>query len=436
MGKSQRLYEQARKFIPGGTQLLSKRPEMFLPNFWPAYYKKAKGCLVWDLDDRKYIDMSYMGLGACTIGYADKDVDDAVESVIKKGNMCTLNAPEEVELGKTLLGIHTWSAMIRYARSGGEAMAIAVRLARAFSGRDKILFCGYHGWHDWYLAANLSSNEALDGHLLPGLEPKGVPRALLGTAIPFLYNDIRDFKDKFIRYKKEIGAVVMEPLRNFYPKEGFLEEIRSLTIKSNIPLIFDEVSSGFRIHLGGAHLQFHVNPDMAVFAKGMSNGYPMAAIIGVRGLMDVAQKTFVSSTYWTDRIGPSASLATIDKFQRENVVEHLQTIGKMVQDGWRAVAEKYDLKVSIQGMYPMSHFTFNYKNSLAVKTLFTQLMLERGFLATTAFYASYAHKQKHLDHYFQTIDEVFKILKQLIESGEVEKKLRGPIAHSSFRRLA
>jgi len=180
MGKSQELYRKAKKIIPGGTQLLSKRPEMFLPELWPAYYDKAKGCEVWDLDGKKYIDMSTMGVGSCILGYADDDVNKAVKSAVDRGNMCTLNAPEEVELAELLLKLHPWAEMVRYARTGGESMMIAVRIARAKSGKDTVLFCGYHGWHDWYLSSNLADEKSLDGHLLPGLNPLGVPRALKG----------------------------------------------------------------------------------------------------------------------------------------------------------------------------------------------------------------------------------------------------------------
>jgi glutamate-1-semialdehyde aminotransferase len=177
-GVGQRLYTQAKTRIPGGTQLLSKRPEMFLPDQWPSYYSRARGVEVWDLDGNKYIDMSYNGIGACVLGAADPDVDEAVKAAIDAGSMSTLNAPEEVELAELLCELHPWAEMVRYARSGGEAMAIAVRIARAKTRRDRVAFCGYHGWHDWYLAANLAEEKALDGHLLPGLEPTGVPRGL------------------------------------------------------------------------------------------------------------------------------------------------------------------------------------------------------------------------------------------------------------------
>jgi len=436
MGTSQQLYKRAKKIMPGGTQLLSKRSEMFLPDLWPAYYKKAKGCELWDLDGRKYADMSHMGVGSCILGYADKDVDNAVKKVINSGSMATLNCPEEVELAKLLCDIHPWAGMARFARTGGEAMVMAVRIARAKTGKDLLLFCGYHGWHDWYLSANLNSDKSLDGHLLPGLKPKGVPRALKGTAFPFDYNDTEGFLKLVRANKNRIAAVVMEPIRSKYPEKGFLETIREITRRSKIVLIFDEITSGWRLCNGGAHLKFKVHPDICVFAKAMSNGYPMAAIMGTNGVMDAAQESFISSTYWTERIGPAAALVTINKLRKNNVPGHLSKIGKMVQEGWKDSADKCGLDITVSGIYPLGHFTFNHKEPLVLKTLFTQLMLEKCFLATTAFYASFAHKKEHIAKYVTAVDEAFRSISKSIRKGGPQKRLKGPVCHSGFKRLA
>jgi len=188
MGTGQKLWRRAKRVIPGGNMLLSKRPEMFLPGEWPAYFSRAKGCRVWDLDDREYIDMSIMGIGTNILGYGHPEVDEAVVQMVRAGNMSTLNCPEEVLLAERLVELHPRAEMVRFARSGGEANAIAIRIARAASGRDKVAVYGYHGWHDWYLSANLADDYNLDGHLLPGLEPKGVPRDLAGMVFLFAYN--------------------------------------------------------------------------------------------------------------------------------------------------------------------------------------------------------------------------------------------------------
>jgi len=431
----QKLYTQARQRIPGGTQLFSKRPELFLPEQWPSYYSKAKGIKVWDLDGNKYIDMSYMGLGACILGYADPDVDNAVKAAIDSGAMCTLNCPEEVELADLLCELHPWANMVRYSRAGGEAMAIAVRIARARTKRDKVAFCGYHGWHDWYLAANLGEEDALDGHLLPGLEPAGVPRCLKNTAFAFHYNKIEELKAIISRYKDEIAAIVMEPVRNYEPNPGFLEGVREIARSIKAVLIFDEVSSGWRLATGGAHLLYGVNPDIAVFAKAISNGYPMAAIIGTADVMQAAQDSFISSTSWTEKIGPISALATIRKHQLHNVAEHLVTTGKHVQSGWQSAAKRHGLRISISGIPPLAHFDFNYENGQAIRTLFTQEMLYKGFLASNAFYAALAHQDLHIESYLKALDETFTVIAKAIEKNEVEKLLKGPVAHSGFRRL-
>lgn len=436
MNKTQELYRHARQRIPGGTQLLSKRPEMFAPEQWPGYYSRAKGVEVWDLDGNKYVDMSLNGIGATVLGFADADVDTAVKAAIDSASMCTLNGPEEVELADLLCEIHPWAEMVRYARGGGEAMALAIRIARAYTRRDKVAFCGYHGWHDWYLAANLARDDMLDGHLLPGLEPAGVPRGLAGTAMPFQYNHLEELEAIVARNRDQIAAIVMEPVRDHDPSPGFLESVREIANRIGAVLVFDEVTAAFRMNAGGIHLLYGVNPDIAVFAKAISNGYPMAAIIGLGRVMQAAQTSFISSTYWTERIGPTAALATIHKYRKENVSERLVEAGRRVQAGWKMAAERAGLQVHVSGLPPLSHLSFEYTNGQAVATLFTQLMLERGYLASKGFYASYAHQNEHLEGYLDATDEVFKVLAHSVNDGTIERTLRGPVAHTGFRRLA
>lgn len=433
--KSLIMQEQARKRIPGGTQLLSKRPEMFAPGQWPGYYSKAKGVQIWDLDGKKYIDMSISGIGASVLGFADPDVDQAVKEAIDKGTNSSFNCPEEIELADLLCEIHPWADMVRYARCGGEAMAIAVRIARAHTKRDKVAFCGYHGWHDWYLAANLAEDNALDGHLLPGLNPVGVPRGLIGTALPFRYNHIEDLRGIITKNRNELAAIIMEPVRNQEPFSGFLEKVRHLAREIKAVLIFDEVTAAFRLNSGGAHLVYGVNPDIAVFAKAISNGYPMGAIIGKEKVMQSAQDTFISSTYWTERIGPVAALATIRKHKRLNVAAHLISVGKRIQNGWKIAADKAGLNIHLSGIPPLSHFSFDYKNGQAMITLFTQMMLERGFLASGRFYATYAHQDCHIKRYLNAVRCVFGFIADCVRNGNVDKYLKGPVAHKGFKRL-
>ena len=436
MGKSQQLYERAKQLIPGGTQLLSKRPEMHLPDHWPSYYSKASGCKVWDLDGNEYYDLSYMGIGSCILGYADNDVDQAVIQAVGKGVMSTLNAPEEVELAELLIKIHPWAEMVRYTRTGGEAMVVATRIARSYAGKDKILFCGYHGWHDWYLSSNLTQKDALQGHLLTGLSPSGIPEGLNGVSFPFLYNNTEQFLKLISEHRNQIGAVVLESIRNFDPTEEFLRTIRDVCTRENIPLVIDEISAGFRNTIGGAHLMIGLEPDIAVFAKAMSNGYPMAAVIGKRKYMDAAQKSFISSTYWTDRIGPTAAIATITKFTDLNVPHHLNKVGSIIKNGWKILGQKHNLKMKVYGQPVLCGFSFDYSNPLELKTLYTQEMLSKGFLATTAFYASLAHTEEICDKYLLAADECFYFIADKIKTNTVKESLRGPVCHCGFQRLA
>lgn len=435
MGKGQDLYLKAKKIIPGGTQLLSKRPEMFLPEQWPAYYTRAKGASVWDLDGKEYTDVSHFGVGSCILGFADDDVDGAVKNAIGNGTMATLNCPEEVELAELLVDLHPWAEMVRFARCGGEIMAVAMRIARAATGRDKIAFCGYHGWTDWYLAANLAEEKALDGHLLAGLEPRGVPRGLTGSMLPFRYNAIDELRALVDTHTGEIAAIVMEPTRDHGPAPGFLEEVRAIATKIGAVLVFDEVTSGFRVNTGGIHLTMGVTPDVAAFAKGMSNGYAMAAVIGKRAIMEAAQTSFISSTYWTERIGPTAAIAAIKKHRDKNVPAHLIDVGRAAMTAWKKAAESANVAVDVGGIEPLGHFGFKCPEPAAAVTYFNQLMLDRGYLASAQLYASYAHTPAIIEKYGVAVGEAFAQVGDALAKGDLKSRLRGPVKHSGFQRL-
>jgi glutamate-1-semialdehyde 2,1-aminomutase len=433
--KCLRMQERAIRIIPGMTQLLSKRPDRFSLGVWPGYFKKAKGAEVWDLDGNKYVDMSIGGIGANVLGYADPDVDAAVIKAIKSGSSSSLNCCEEIELADLLCKIHPWAEKARFARTGGESMAIAVRIARVYTGKEKIAFCGYHGWHDWYLSANLGTENALGEHLLPGLSPLGVPKGLMGTAIAFRYNHIEELEKIISSHEKELAAIVMEPIRSEYPKEDFLIKVRKIADEIGSVLIFDEISSGFRLNTGGAHLLFNVNPDMAVFSKAMGNGYPIAAIIGKDKVMDAAQRSFISSTMWTERVGPTAAIATIKKHGAVDAGKYLVAVGNQVQEGWSILAKKHNLNINIGGIPPLSHFSFEYDNKLSMKALFVQLMLEKGFLSSNLFYAMYSHETEHVEQYLHAINETFAAISDANQAGDLEQRLKGKAATSGFKRL-
>ena len=429
-----KLQEKAVRLIPGMTQLLSKRPDRFGRGVWPTYYKEAKGIQITDLDGNTYFDFSIGGIGATVLGYADEDVNKAVIDVIQKGSASTLNAPEEVKLAEKLIELHPWADMARFARSGGEAMSIAVRIARAASGKDKVIFCGYHGWTDWYLAANLGKKEALDEHWIAGLNPNGVPKGLTGTAVPFRYNDIEDFLLAVSQAGDDLAAIVMEPLRNFEPTQEFIAVIHDTAKKKNVPLIIDEISAGFRICNGGAHLKLGFSPDMAVFSKALGNGFPISAIIGREWVMKSAQDAFITSTNWTERTGPAAALAMIHKFVSNDVSTHLLHIASLVWNGWENLSNKYSFGLHIGGFKPLIHFAFP-ENHLLYTTYFTQEMLKMGFLAGSGFYAMYAHTEKDVEKYLQACDAVFDRLSVHIKNKDVEKQLECQTAQAGFGRI-
>ena len=441
--KTQAAYARARQIIPGGTQLLSKRPEMYAPQRWPAYYREARGCEVIDLDGRQFIDMTTSGIGSCLLGYADPDVTDAVVRRVQLGSMSTLNSVEEVELAELLMTLHPWAERARFCRTGGESMAVAVRIARAMTGRDRVAFCGYHGWSDWYLAANLpcagvapaGAGDPLRDHLLPGLSPFGVPSGLAGTMLPFRYNRLEELELHVHMHGRELAAVVMEPTRSIDPEPGFLEGVRDLCRECGAVLVFDEISVGWRMARGGAHLRYGVTPDVAVFAKALGNGHPMGAIIGRAPVMDAAQTSFISSTNWTEGVGPTAALATIRKLQQVDAPAHVERIGRRFGDGWQALGREHGVSVRVSGHPAILSFGFDHADSAALGTLFTTRMLDRGFLVGSGFYPSLAHEERHVDSCLAAAREVFAEVATAIHSNDIQTRLQGPIRQSGFTRL-
>jgi len=434
MGTGQELYKKAKTLIPGGTMLLSKRPEMFLPEHWPSYFSKAKGCRIWDLDGKELIDMTIMGIGTNTLGYGNEAVDAAVMETVKNGNMSTLSCPEEVYLAEKLIELNPWADMVRFARSGGEANSIAIRIARAASGKDKVAICGYHGWHDWYLSANHNDEDKLSKHLLPGLSPNGVPKNLKNSVYPFNYNNFEELLT--IVKNNDIGVIKMEVVRNFGPEDNFLHKVRELATRNNIVLIFDECTSGFRETFGGIYQKYKVEPDMVMYGKTIGNGYALTAVVGKRSVMEAAQSTFISSTFWTERIGPVAALATLNEMERVKSWEVITENGKKMQEGWKNLASLHNLKITLAGIPALSTYTFNSKDALSYKTLISQEMLKKGILASTNFYASTAHTNDEFEIYFNVLDEIFKKISKC-EVGEIqiEDLIEGPICHSGFKRL-
>ena len=433
MKKGQKLWKRAKKVIPGGNMLLSKRPEMFLPELWPSYFSKSKGCKVWDLDNIEYIDMSIMGIGTNILGYGHEEVDRAVGEAIKNGNMSTLNCPEEVLLAEKLVEINPWSEMVRFARTGGEANAIAIRIARAASGKDNVAICGYHGWHDWYLAANIKSEDELKSHLLSGLEANGVPKQLSGTVFPFEYNDFEGLK-KIIE-NENIGVIKMEVIRNQNPKNDFLQKVRKIATKKGIVLIFDECTSGFRETFGGIYQKYNVEPDMAMYGKALGNGYSITAIVGKKAIMEAAQNSFISSTFWTERIGPSAALMSLEIMQKINSWTKISNTGEYIKKEWHKLSSKYEVDIEILGISALPSFVFKSKKHQVYKTFITQEMLKKGFIANNSVYVCIEHTKELVDQYISELDKVFLKIKDHEDGKNTKKLLKGPVSHKGFERL-
>jgi glutamate-1-semialdehyde 2,1-aminomutase len=427
----QKMWKRANNIIPRGTMLFSKNPDLFLPKFWPAYFEKTKGCNVWDLEGRKYFDLSLMGVGTNTLGYSRVEVDDAVKKIINKGNMSTLNSKEEILLAEKLIQMHPWAGKVRFARTGGEAAAIAIRIARAATGRDKIAVCGYHGWQDWYLSANLSNAKNLNSHLMNNLPIKGVPKNLKNSVFVFEYNDFSRLEQ--IISHNNIAAVIMEVSRNELPKKNFLEKVRKLTKNKNIVLIFDECTSGFRETFGGLHLKYKINPDIATFGKALGNGYAINPIIGTDSVMNYVHSTFISSTFWTERIGSVAGLKTLEIMEKIKSWEIISKIGLSIKKKWEYLSKKHKIKMSIQGLHSLPNFKFENDN-LLYKTFISQELLKRKILAGNSIYVCTEHKKEILDRYFDILDHVFYRIKESMEYNiDKQKLLDGPVCISGFR---
>ncbi len=431
--KKNKDYKEAKKIILGGNMLLSKRPEMFLPDYWPSYYKKAFKTFVIDSEGKKYIDM-ICAVGQNTLGYSNSKINSKVISASRLGNMSTLNSYEEVRLTKEILKIHKWADMAKYARSGGEANAIAIRIARSAAKNHKVAVCGYHGWHDWYLSANLKIKDNLKNHLLPGLSTSGVPKNLKNTVFTFNYGNFEQLKKIVNRH--HIGVIKMEVSRGSLPDINFLKKVRKICDQKKIILIFDECTSGFRRNFGGLHLTTGVNPDLAMFGKALGNGYAITAVIGKKKIMKKASNSFISSTFWTERIGFAAALETLSEMRRLKSWKKITMSGRFFNNELKKITKKIDLDLEISGIESITSFKFNYKNHLAYKTFITQEMLKKGYLASNLTFFNIYHTTKVIKDYLIKLEKILLKIKHFEKNKINPKKfLKSDICHETFKRL-
>jgi len=435
MNKGIELWKKAVTVIPGGNGLLSKRPDRYAPDIWPTYFSRAKGCDIWDLEGNKYVDMAQMGIGSAILGYTNDELNAAVCQAIEDGVNTTLNAPEEVLLAEELLKLNSGMGAVKFTRSGGEAMAMAVRIIRAASGRDKVAFSGYHGWSDWYLATNLSNSTNLNEHLLSGLAPKGVPSGLAGTAVPFKYNDVADFK-RMLDANPDIGGIVFEGARYDFPQEDFLNEIQKEADKRGILTVVDEITSGLRMSPAGVYTLNGFVPDMVVYGKALGGGFAISAVLGTSSVMSAAQDTFISSTFWTERVGFVAGLKTLEIIQRDRLWEQLISTGEYIGEAWQDLADKHGLKLHVTDFKPLITMKLEYGDqNNQILTYFIQEMLKRGYLAASSIYLSAAHTKKVVKKYLLAVDEVFALMADAIAMGVLEDRLETRVRTDSFSRL-
>ena len=435
INKGQELYKKAKKIIPGGTMLFSKNPDNFLPDKWPTYFSKAKGKNIWDLDGNLLKDMSLMGVGTNVLGYSNKEIDSFVINKAKLGNLSTLNCPEEVMLAEKLIAINPWAHMVRYARTGGEANAIAIRIARAASGRDKVAICGYHGWHDWYLSINHNSvYDNLSDHLMSGISSTGVPKHLKDSVFPFEYNNFEMLEK--ITSENDIGVIKMEVQRNFPPTNNFLKKVRSLATKKNIVLIFDECSSGFRETFGGLFIKHDIEPDLVIFGKTLGNGYAITAVVGKKDIMGAARNSFISSTFWTERIGPSAAIKTLELMEKLESWNIITDLGNLMRNKWKKISDNNNIKLEINGIPAMSSFNFLHKDNLKFKTFITQEFLKKDILATSQFYPSICHNERDINEYAEIFNDLLFQIKKCVDGEKsIDELLEVKSIRSGFKRF-
>jgi len=436
VSRSQELYQRAGELIPGWTQLISRRADQFANGVSPVYAQRAKGSHFIDVDENEYIDW-VNAVGAIILGHADEVVDGAVKEQIDRGSLYTLNSPLEIELAEELCKTLPSAEMVRYTKGGGEACAVAARIARGTTGRDKILICGYHGWHDWYQAANYGVDPESGEYPFAGIEPIGVPKALAGTIVPFRYGDLTMLDALLTEHAGDVAAIMMEPARSELPPPGYLEGVKALAQQHNVILIFDEVSCGWRQSIGGIQTIVGVTPDMTVVAKAMSNGYPMGAVVGSRAVMEPAARMFISSSYWSDNIGLVASLTTIRELKRRQSERRLQEIGEKLRTALNGALAEAGLPGKCAGLFANPYIALDLPAGVEarkVSTLFVQEMARRGVHTYMSFKATLAHTDEDIAHTVAAASAAFKIIKTGIDQENLDALLVADVKKEPFRR--
>ena len=422
--RSYALKAKAARLIPSGSQTFSKAPTQFVQGVAPVFLSRGQGSYVWDVDGNKYIDYA-MALGPVILGHNYSAVTEAVTRQMADGTAFSLPHPLEVDVAEALVLLLPCAEMVRFGKNGSDATSGAVRVARAYTGREVIACCGYHGWQDWYIGTTTRN--------------KGIPKAVQALTCVFEYNNIESLRHIFAQHPGQVAAVIMEPIGVVPPHNGFLQEVRELTRREGALLIFDEVVTGFRLALDGAQGYFKVTPDLACFGKGMANGYPLAAVVGRRDIMELFDEVFFSFTFGGETLALAAAAATITELSGKNVIAHLWEQGQRLQDGYNVLAKEYQLSKFTEciGLAPRTVVTFRDEtgyDSLILKSLFQQECLKRGILFSGGHNLCFNHSPADIDYTLRVYRTAMEIVADALSKRNVTERLEGDAVQPVFRK--
>lgn len=422
--QSEILWERALRVIPAGTQTFSKGPDQYVKGVAPKFIQRGEGSRIWDVDGNQFIDYG-MALGPIILGYSYPAVNEAIKKQLRDGITYTLMHPLEVQLAELLAEIIPCAEMVRFAKNGSDATTAAIRVARAFTGRDRIAYCGYHGWQDWYIG---STSRNL-----------GVPEEIQKLTLRFQYNELDSLKNLLDRYPKEIAAVILEPTNFYPPQDGFLEQVRQACQDYGALLIFDEIITGFRMALGGAQEFFGVVPDLAAFGKAMGNGMPIAALVGRAEVMALFEEAFFSTTFGGEALSLAASIATIYELRKKKALAHIHSLGRKLQEGYNQIVRNLGLEDVTEciGYSCWPEILFRYcggdRKANRIQTLFQQEVVKRGILTRPGMFPCYSHTQADIDQTLEAFRQSLVVVKQVLDTDQLEESLEGEIIEPVIR---
>lgn len=419
--KSNEYYYRALELIPSVTQTLAKGPTQWINGVAPKYLVKGKGSHVWDVDGNEYIDFM-MAVGPLSLGYAYPKVDEAIKKQLEYGITFSMMHPLEVEVAEMIHSIIPNAEAVRYSKTGADVTSAAVRLARAYTGKNKILCCGYHGWHDWYISVTARNS--------------GIPQEIQALTYTFNYNDIDSVKNSI---DDDTAAVILEPVVFHEPKDNFLHKLADLCKENRVVLIFDEMWTGFRMALGGAQEFFGITPDLATYSKAVANGMPIAILTGRKEIMSLLdENVFFYTTFGGEALSLAAAKATIEELKEKNVPQYLNTIGKKLKDGYNEIAQRLGMNYTRAiGYNWRSMATFDEKagDPLLQKSLMQQEMIKRGVLWQGFHNMSYSHTEEDIDYTLAALEESLSILKKAVEKNSLKEMLKGEPVQPVFRKV-